>query len=164
MSRLSRLRRRNRLERQSRATRELSSSLGLRGLRFSNLGLSHLRERKRFEKITNFFPDSKEDFVDSLVERYNRNNRLDILGLARDVKNTQDFLEQAKIRARVSREKRKSLNTIQLNGKIRVDLPPEHPICIARHERREVLFALGKGGKGGQRPRRKDNNIKVRCK
>lgn len=164
MSRLSRLRRRNRLERQSLATREPSGSLGLRGLRFSNLRLSHLRERKRFEKITNFFPDPKEDFVDTLVNRYNRNNNLDILGLARDVKNTQDVLEQRKIRARVSREKRKPLNVIQLNGKVRVDLPPEHPICVARHERREVLFALGKSGKGGQRPRRNDNNITLRCK
>lgn len=160
MSRLSRLRRRNRLERQSLATREPSGSLGLRGLRFSNLRLSHLRERKRFEKLNVY------ENIDPL-SRYNRENKvnnLDILGLARDVKNTQDVLEQQKIRARVSREKRKPLNVIQLNGKVRVDLPPEHPICVARHERREVLFALGKSGKGGQRPRRNDNNITLRCK
>lgn len=162
MSRLSRLRRRIRLEKQSLATRERSLSLEFRGLRFSNLGLSHLRERKRFEKRINFF--EKPDKVEQVIDRYNRNNKLDILGLARDVRNLQDIREQDKLRARFSRETRKPLNTIQLNGKIRVDLPPEHPICIARHERREVLFAQGKTGKGGQRPRRKDNNIKIRCK
>ena len=126
MSRLSRLRRRIRLEKQSLATRARSRALEFRGLRLSNLGLSNLQKRKRFEKRINFF--EKPDKVEQVIDRYNRNNKLDILGLARDVRNLQDIREQDKLRARFSKETRKPLNTIQLNGKIRVDLPPEHPI------------------------------------
>lgn len=58
---------------------------------------------------------------------------------------------------------RKPIYNLQLDGTVRVDLPPEHPICRKREERRELMFATGKAGKGGQRPRRDNNDIKVRC-
>lgn len=46
-------------------------------------------------------------------------------------------------------------------GKIVVDLPRQHPVCVARRERREVMFAKRKAGKGGQRPRRP--GVIIRC-
>lgn len=46
-------------------------------------------------------------------------------------------------------------------GKIVVDLPRHHPICVLRRERREIMFAKHKAGKGGQRPRRK--SVILRC-
>lgn len=49
-------------------------------------------------------------------------------------------------------------------GKITVDLPADHKICKERQARREIIFAIDKAGKGGQKPRRKDNNIELRCK
>lgn len=58
----------------------------------------------------------------------------------------------------------KPVSVIRPDMSIRVDLPKEHPICIEREKRREVMFALGKSGKGGQIPRHQDNNIKLRCK
>lgn len=82
----------------------------------------------------------------------------------RDVRQLVRLHDYDKIRAKTSREKRKPLTTIQLDGNIRVDLPPDHPICVARSQRKEILFAENKAGKGGQRPRRQNNNIKLRCK
>lgn len=46
-------------------------------------------------------------------------------------------------------------------GKIVVDLPRQHPVCVARRERREVMFANRKAGKGGQRPRKP--GVIIRC-
>lgn len=46
-------------------------------------------------------------------------------------------------------------------GKIVVDLPRQHPVCVARRERREVMFAKRKAGKGGQRPRKP--SVIIRC-
>lgn len=43
------------------------------------------------------------------------------------------------------------------------DLPKEHPICQKRKERKEVMFATGKAGKGGQKPLRKPI-LNIRCK
>lgn len=43
-----------------------------------------------------------------------------------------------------------------------VDLPPEHPICVQREQRKEILFAKGKAGKGGQKPR-KIPDVIIRC-
>lgn len=85
------------------------------------------------------------------------------ISLNRDIRQLQFIHEQNKIRQRVSRERRKPLSVIQLNGKIRVDLPPEHPICIRRKERRAIIFAYGKAGRSGQRPRQQEQ-IKLRCK
>lgn len=45
-------------------------------------------------------------------------------------------------------------------AKIEVDLPRQHPICVQRRERRELLFATGRAGKGGQRPRKRDTIIR----
>lgn len=86
------------------------------------------------------------------------------LSLNRDIRQVQMIHEDNKVRSRVSVEHRKPLSIIQLNGQVRVDLPPEHPICRERSERRAMMFATGKAGKGGQRPRRDTNNIKLRCK
>lgn len=46
---------------------------------------------------------------------------------------------------------------------ITVDLPAEHKICKERQARREIMFATDKAGQGGQKPRRKDSNIELRC-
>lgn len=43
------------------------------------------------------------------------------------------------------------------------DLPKEHPICQKRKERKEVMFATGKAGKGGQKPMKKPL-LNIRCK
>lgn len=43
-----------------------------------------------------------------------------------------------------------------------VYLPSDHPICKERSERREVLFAKHKAGKGGQRPPRMPQ-LTIRC-
>lgn len=85
------------------------------------------------------------------------------ISLNRDIRQLKFIHEQNKIRLRVSREHRKPLSVIQLNGKIRVDLPPEHPICIRRKERRAMMFVSGKAGRSGQRPRQQEQ-IKLRCK
>lgn len=85
------------------------------------------------------------------------------LSMKRDIRQLQFIHEQNQIRQRTSKEFRKPLHVIQLNGKIRVDLPPEHPICIRRQERRAVMFATGKAGRKGQRPRQQEQ-IKLRCK
>lgn len=85
------------------------------------------------------------------------------LSLNRDVRQVEFINNQNKIRQRVSHEFRKPLSVIQLNGKIRVDLPPEHPICIQRQMRRAAIFATGKAGRSGQRPRQQEQ-IRLRCK
>lgn len=46
-------------------------------------------------------------------------------------------------------------------AKIQVDLPRQHPVCVQRRERRELLFAKGKAGKGGQKPRKP--GVIIRC-
>lgn len=50
-------------------------------------------------------------------------------------------------------------------GKLQVDLPHNHPVCVKRRERREILFARGNAGKGAgkQRPPRRPELI-IRCK
>lgn len=58
---------------------------------------------------------------------------------------------------------RKPVYNLQLDGSVKVDLPPEHPICRKREERRQIMFATGKAGKGGQKPRQNNNDIKIRC-
>lgn len=46
-------------------------------------------------------------------------------------------------------------------GKIVVDLPRQHPVCVARRERRQVMFAKRKAGKVGQKPRMP--TVIIRC-
>ena len=46
-------------------------------------------------------------------------------------------------------------------GKIVVDLPRHHPVCVARRERRQVMFAKRKAGKSGQKPRKP--SVIIRC-
>ena len=46
-------------------------------------------------------------------------------------------------------------------GKIVVDLPRHHPVCVARRERRQVIFAKRKAGKSGQKPRKP--SVIIRC-
>lgn len=85
------------------------------------------------------------------------------LDFNRELKQALAIQEYNKIRQRQFKYARKPLYTIQPNQSIRVDLPPEHPICIKREERRMVMFATGKAGKGGQNPRQNNNDIKIRC-
>ncbi len=47
-------------------------------------------------------------------------------------------------------------------GTMQVDLPHEHPICVQRRERRALMFATGKSGKGGQKTPRQPKLL-VRC-
>lgn len=155
MSLLRRKRRQNRLRPElSPATRETRFSLApvspVRGLRFEynenrGLRLSAQRERKRPRTIIEL-PDNPA--------------RIDF---NRDVRQAVVIHEYNKIRQAQSKNARKPLYMIQPDRTIKVDLPPEHPICIRREERRAVMFAQGKAGKGGQRPRRDNNDIKVRC-
>ncbi|QXN75016.1 hypothetical protein [Microvirus mar6] len=50
-------------------------------------------------------------------------------------------------------------------GNIRVDLPSDHPVCVRRRERREVMFATKKTGKGAGKQRKpKMPILDVRCK
>lgn len=155
MSLLHRKRRQNRLERlASPATRKATTFLDFqsRGLRteihsIRNLRLSPQRERKRFRTI---------------IELPYNPARLDF---NREVKQAQAIHEYDKRRVQDYNSKTmKPLSTIKLDGSIKVDLPPEHPICVQRKVRRELLFATDKAGKGGQRMRREDNNIQLRCK
>lgn len=50
-------------------------------------------------------------------------------------------------------------------GKLNVDLPYNHPVCVERRERREIIFARRKAGKGSgkQRPPRLPE-LNIRCK
>ena len=150
MSLLRRKRRQNRIElRTIPAIREARPSLETPSVRdWRNIfgrKLAEQRKRNRSELLESL------DNMETL--------RFDI---NRDVRQVQRIYEQNRIRARISRETRKPLNVIQLNGQIRVDLPPEHPLCISRQTRREVMFATGKSGRGGQRPRKQENII-LRC-
>lgn len=47
-------------------------------------------------------------------------------------------------------------------GKIQVDLPSNHPVCVKRRERREIIFAKNKAGKGGQKKPKKPE-LTIRC-
>lgn len=149
MSLLRRRRRQNRIAQQAiPATRETRISLEpfelspVRGLRINkeidrSLRVLRRAEQKRLRKLR------------WTINPLNRAN----LKTNRVVKNVAKFNQ--------SQEHSKA--TIDWKtGDITVDLPANHKICRQRQERREVLFA--KGGTGsGQKPRRKDNNIKIRC-
>ena len=150
MSRLRRIRRKNRVNTlMTPATRELRYSLDtsqVRGLRLlnRNLKLGRNREDKRLR-----------------IELPNNELRLDF---NRDIKHLKFIHDYNKVRSQYSRQAVKPVATIQPDMSVKVDLPPEHPICVKRQERRELLFATGRAGKGGQRPRRQNNDIKLRCK
>ena len=151
MSLLRRKRRQNRLEiitkPATRETRFSLESVPVRGLR-NIFGRKFAEQRK----------SNRPTPLDNLLNR--RTLRLDI---NRDVRQIQELNRYNAIRARTAREFRKPLSTIMLDGTIRVDLPPEHPLCVARQVRRAVIFATDKAGKGGQRPREQEQ-IKLRCK
>ena len=83
------------------------------------------------------------------------------MGFNRDVRHLEFIREQRKLMSKEPLIK-KPLSTVTLDGTIITDLPRNHPICIARAERRELMFATGKAGKGGQRPRRRLKEI-LRC-
>lgn len=153
MSRLRRIRRKNRVTALlTPATREVRPSLdnsqvrGLRLLHRRNLKLDRNREVKRLHIV---IPDKKNEL------------RLD---LNRDIRHMKFIHDYKKVRSQYSKQAVKPIATIQPDMSVKVDLPPEHPICVQRQERRELLFATGRAGKGGQRPRRKNNDIKLRCK
>lgn len=52
----------------------------------------------------------------------------------------------------------------QFKASIREDVPRNHRVCIARKERREVLFASGFGGKRRLRRPKPTLDSQVRCK
>lgn len=152
MSLLRRKRRQNRMElRTIPATREARSSLETTTAQgWRNIFGRKLAEQRKSNRL---------EPISVLEIRHERvGPRFD-----REVKQAADFFRTQRIKERVSREFRKPLQTIQLNGKIKIDLPPEHPICVQREIRREMMFALGQAGKGGQKPR-KQENITLRCK
>lgn len=80
-------------------------------------------------------------------------------GLNRDVRHFQTYIDYSKLQNR--EPIKKPLSSIALDGTIITDLPRNHPICVQRRERRELIFATGKAGKVGQR-RRKSGEI-LRC-
>lgn len=41
--------------------------------------------------------------------------------------------------------------------------PKSVNVCVRRHQRREVIFALGKSGRGARAPRRRNQFSNVRC-
>ena len=151
MSLLRRKRRQNRMElRTIPATREARSSLESDSAR----GWRNIFGRKFAEQRQRNRPIAVIDMpLDPFGPRYDR-----------EVRQAVDFFNTQKIKERVSREFRKPLQTIKLNGQIRVDLPPEHPVCVAREIRREIMFANNKAGRGGQRPRVQNNELKLICK
>lgn len=81
-------------------------------------------------------------------------------GLNRDVRHLEFVREQRKLSSK--EPVKKPLSTIKLDGTIITDLPRNHPICVARAQRRELMFVTGKAGKVGQRPRSKSKEI-LRC-
>lgn len=168
MSLLRRKRRQNRLNEQlSPATRDARTSLEFefpefpttRGLRTYRMfpGLRHLLQRKT--KSPDVIVGNSPKITERELKRFERNVLYDEYR-----KRYLDVMSN-KLSPRVYR---KPLNQISLKNyvdkTVTVDLPPEHPICRQREERREILFATGKTGKGGQKPRQQDNNIKLRCK
>lgn len=152
MSLLRRKRRQNRLNKTiSPATRETRFSLesvsSVRGLRNQrSLKLGQQREDKRLHTI-----------IESPFNPFT-------LDFNREVKQAEAIHKYDERRLKDSKFAFKPLTSIKLDGTVVADLPPEHPICIQRKVRREMLFALGKVGKGGQRQRRVNNNIQLRCK
>lgn len=147
MSLLRRKRRQNRIElRTIPATREARSSLATPTVQgWRNIFGRKLAEQRKSNRLE-----------DLSLPNFQRLKRLDNLPQVRRFK---EIMSQGPKPLRI----RKPVSTIQLNGVVRVDLPPEHPICIKREQRREMMFATGKAGKGGQRPR-KQQNIQLRCK
>lgn len=154
MSRLHRIRRQNRtrLTNVVPATRDLRQSLDFvenRRLRnLPDLRLTNQRERKRLRTVI--------DVPDNVL-------RLD---RQRELRQAQDINRYNQIRQAQAKFARKPLFKINLDRSLTVDLPPEHPICIRREQRRQMMFVEGKAGKGGRknRPPRDTNLIKVRCK
>lgn len=80
-------------------------------------------------------------------------------GFNRDVRHLLAHREYRKLEK--SEPVKKPLSSIALDGTIITDLPRNHPICVLRRERRELMFATGKAGVFGQR-RRKSGEI-LRC-
>lgn len=145
---MSLIRRRRRLQRRvllqntpdTRATRFAPGDVNPRGWRFQNRFQSPATPRT------------------NLV--INRELNPFYVGFNRDLKQVQ--LSRRLDKVRLSEPVKKPLTTIRLDGKIITDLPSNHPVCVSRRNRRAVLFATGKSGKSGQRPRRHSGEI-LRC-
>lgn len=83
------------------------------------------------------------------------------LGFNRDLKHYED-VKSYEQKFQKKEPVKKPLTSLSLDGRIITDLPKNHPICVARRERRELMFATRKAGKVGQRVRRKSVQI-LRC-
>lgn len=99
------------------------------------------------------------------------NRTVDILDNSRKetVRNvgSRNYRSPSQLERSLRREPEK-LNTLEklkyFNARdLSYDLPNKHPICQRRQERREIMFATGKAGKGGQKPL-KLPRINIRCK
>lgn len=149
------------------ATRESRNSLES----FSFPEIPEIRglRTKPFERIFRLSPQRERKKMRNIIELPYNPARLD---LNREVKQALAIQGHKQLGLKGYNDIRKAqfknavkpLYTIRPDMSIKVDLPPEHPICIQREQRRELLFAFNKAGKGGQRPRRLDNNITLRCK
>lgn len=109
-----------------------------------------LREHKRPELIVG---DSNKP-TDYEIRRFERNMIFD------EYRRRYQQVMSNQLKPRIIR---KPVYNLQMDGSVKVDLPPEHPICRKREERRQIMFATGKAGKGGQKPRQNNNDIKIRC-
>ena len=157
MSLLRRKRRQNRLRQElSPATRTtrfvLVPQVRERGLRNILTGRRLVRfgEHKRPDLIVGDFKKP----TDYEIRRFERNKIID------EYRRRYQQVMSNQLKPRIVR---KPIYNLQMDGTVKVDLPPEHPICIKREERRMILFATGKAGKGGQQPRQNNNDIKIRC-
>lgn len=149
MSRLSRQRRENRLH-----------AIGNPGPRDTRLSLSTslMRDRNPIRNSLDTVRDiirPKSNEINQPVDRLrqrllvDRARRTAISRANRLVSNTQNT----------------GLISVGQYGRLQAELPANHPLCVKRRERRQILFARRKTGKGAgkQRPPKMPELI-VRCK
>lgn len=146
--------------------------------------LSRQRRENRLHAIGNPGPrDTRLSLLTSLMRGRNPiHNSLDrvrdiIRSKSNETNQPADRLQQRLLvdrarRTAISRANRLVSNTQNIGltsvgqyGNLNVDLPYNHPVCVKRRERREIMFARHKAGKGSgkQRPPRQPELI-VRCK
>lgn len=152
MSRRTRIRRFNRLHEQGNpATRDMRLSLSDVLSRRLRSPLSNSLDRLRDNLRT------KDKEINQPAERlrrmptplFDRGRRAAIRRANRLVANSQNT----------------GLISVGEHGKLQVDLPHNHPVCVKRRERREVMFASRRTGKGaGRQKKPRIPVLTVRCK
>ena len=104
----------------------------------------------------------RHDYQSNPTDRQFRNvRRIDVGNAVQDLRrlHIQTDLSQNNIDPTGSRY---YYERIKIGRDEQVNLHSSHPICREREERREVLFAKNKAGKGGQRPPRVPKLI-IKC-